>query len=64
MDRDYRGGIGVVLFNHGDEDFVVNKGDRIAQIICEEIRYPTVLETKSLDMTARGFAGFGSTGKY
>jgi dUTP pyrophosphatase len=62
VDEDYRGNIGVVLFNHGDEDFVVAKGDRIAQLICEKICYPEVVEVKSLNESERGEQGFGSTG--
>ena len=44
IDRDYRGNVGVVLFNHGPEPFKVNKGDRIAQLICERIAYPELVE--------------------
>ncbi|XP_026761474.1 deoxyuridine 5'-triphosphate nucleotidohydrolase [Galleria mellonella] len=62
IDEDYRGNIGVVLFNHSDEDFHVKKGDRIAQLICEKIFYPTVIEVKNLTETKRGEGGFGSTG--
>lgn len=46
MDADYRGNIGVVLFNHGSEDFVIKEGDRIAQLICERILYPSVQEVE------------------
>lgn len=63
IDADYRGNLGVILFNFGIEDFVVNRGDRIAQLICERITIPQILEaSKPLDSTARGAAGFGSTG--
>ncbi|XP_053615702.1 deoxyuridine 5'-triphosphate nucleotidohydrolase [Plodia interpunctella] len=62
IDEDYRGNIGVVLFNHSDEDFQVKKGDRIAQLICERIYYPEVEEVKTLNETKRGENGFGSTG--
>ncbi|XP_059051986.1 deoxyuridine 5'-triphosphate nucleotidohydrolase [Achroia grisella] len=62
IDEDYRGNIGVILFNHSDEDFHVKKGDRIAQLICEKIFYPTVVEVKGLTETKRGEGGFGSTG--
>lgn len=44
IDSDYRGNVGVILFNHSDEDFTVNKGDRVAQLICEKIVYPEVVE--------------------
>lgn len=62
VDEDYRGNIGVVMFNHSDVDFPVTKGDRIAQFICERIFYPTLEEVKSLSGTERGAGGFGSTG--
>jgi dUTP pyrophosphatase len=62
VDEDYRGNIGVILFNHADEDFIVTKGDRIAQLICEKICYPEAVEVKTLDESERGAAGFGSTG--
>ncbi|XP_064548591.1 uncharacterized protein dUTPase [Drosophila montana] len=62
VDEDYRGNLGVVLFNHSDTDFEVNRGDRIAQFICELIFYPEPKEVDKLDDTERGDAGFGSTG--
>lgn len=63
IDADYRGGINVILINHGQEDFVVNNGDRIAQMIIAKYERATWQEVKSLDKTARGDGGFGSTGK-
>ena len=62
VDSDYRGKVGVVLFNHGDQDFVVKMGDRIAQLILEKIDTPPVEEVQGLDNTVRGTGGFGSTG--
>nr|XP_014099033.2 deoxyuridine 5'-triphosphate nucleotidohydrolase isoform X1 [Bactrocera oleae] len=62
VDEDYRGNLGVVLFNHSDEDFEVKRGDRIAQFICERIFYPELEEVDKLDETERGAGGFGSTG--
>lgn len=62
VDQDYRGNVGVVLFNFGDSDFAVKKGDRIAQLICEKIAYPELEESQTLDVTERGDGGFGSTG--
>lgn len=62
IDEDYRGNVGVVLFNHGPADFIINRGDRIAQLICERIFYPKLEEVKVLTETARGEGGFGSTG--
>ncbi|VDD80665.1 unnamed protein product [Mesocestoides corti] len=62
VDQDYRGTIGVVLFNFSDEDFNVKQGDRIAQMICERIFIPTLEETQNLGETERGSSGYGSTG--
>lgn len=62
VDADYRGNVGVILFNLSDQDFQVNVGDRIAQLILERIVTPEVLEVENLDDTARGVGGFGSTG--
>ncbi|XP_054711404.1 deoxyuridine 5'-triphosphate nucleotidohydrolase-like [Uloborus diversus] len=46
VDEDYRGNLGVVLFNFGEENFQVSKGDRIAQLICEQICYPDIEEVE------------------
>ncbi|KAL7741762.1 hypothetical protein ACLKA6_000371 [Drosophila palustris] len=62
VDEDYRGNLGVVLFNHADVDFEVKRGDRIAQFICERIFYPELEQVDKLEDTVRGEAGFGSTG--
>ncbi|KAI3439635.1 Deoxyuridine 5'-triphosphate nucleotidohydrolase (dUTPase) [Psidium guajava] len=62
IDADYRGPVGVILFNHSDIDFAVNVGDRIAQLIIEKIMTPDVDEVEDLDSTLRGEDGFGSTG--
>uniref|UniRef100_A0A8C6C0C2 Deoxyuridine 5'-triphosphate nucleotidohydrolase n=1 Tax=Monodon monoceros TaxID=40151 RepID=A0A8C6C0C2_MONMO len=62
IDEDYRGNVGVVLFNFGKEKFDVEKGDRIARLICERIFYPEIEEVQVLDNTERGSGGFGSTG--
>lgn len=63
IDADYRGNVGIVLFNHSNEDFKVLPGDRVAQLICEQILYPELQEDSSLGNTIRGNGGFGSTGK-
>ncbi|XP_035508276.1 deoxyuridine 5'-triphosphate nucleotidohydrolase, mitochondrial isoform X2 [Morone saxatilis] len=63
VDEDYRGNVGVVLFNFSKETFEVNKGDRVAQLVCERICYPDLVEKETLDETERGAGGFGSTGK-
>ena len=63
IDQDYRGNIGVILFNFGDEPFEVKQGDRIAQFILEKICIPElVMSEETLPDTIRGHAGFGSTG--
>jgi len=46
VDEDYRGNIGVVLFNHSDKPFNISRGDRIAQLICQQICYPELEEVK------------------
>lgn len=60
IDYDYRGNVGVILFNFGDSDFEVKKGDRISQLTCKKIHYPELQEVESLMVTSR--EGFGSTG--
>ena len=61
VDSDYRGEIKVVLFNHSAEDFAVQAGDRIAQLILERIKTPQVKKVATLDDIDRGAHGFGST---
>jgi len=64
IDCDYRAEIGVILFNHSNDDFNVNEGDRIAQLIFEKIYtcIPEEVEYSALTDTQRGVGGFGSTG--
>ena len=62
VDSDYRGEVGVILFNHGDQDFEVKMGDRIIQLILEKIDTPRVEEVQDLGNAVRGTGGFGSTG--
>jgi dUTP pyrophosphatase len=62
VDADYRGNVGVVLFNHGDKDFAVAPGDRVAQLVLEKVDMAAVNEAAELPDTARGEGGFGSTG--
>lgn len=62
IDADYRGPVGVILFNFSDKDFKINAGDRIAQLILERIVTPEVVQVDDLDVTTRGAGGFGSTG--
>ena len=62
IDSDYRGEIGVLLFNFGDNDFIIAEGMRVAQLIIEKIMIPTLIETDELEDTLRGSQGYGSTG--
>lgn len=62
IDADYRGEIKVIAINHGEEDFVVNHGDRIAQMVIAPVTQFPVVEVDELDETDRGEGGFGSTG--
>jgi len=62
IDKDYRGEVGVVMFNHANTDYSVKKGDRVAQLVLERIFTPPVVEVDDLDSTVRGEGGFGSTG--
>ena len=63
IDSDYRGEVGVILFNFGDEDFRVNRGDRIAQMVICSLPDTVLVETVDLDGTDRGPGGFGHTGR-
>ena len=63
IDSDYRGEVKVIMYNHGGEDFIINNGDRIAQIVLAPVMKIELVETKSLPKTLRGKGGFGSTGK-
>ena len=63
IDSDYRGEIKVIIYNHGDADFVVNNGDRIAQMILTPVFKMKLEEADKLPETMRGDGGFGSTGK-
>ena len=62
IDADYTGPIGIVLFNHGDQDFQIKEGDRIAQLILEQVANRPVIQVQELTQTTRGDKGFGSTG--
>ena len=63
IDSDYRGELKIILFNHGKEDFIINNGDRIAQMVLVPIVKMEFEEVDSLPNTVRGQGGFGSTGK-
>ena len=62
IDSDYRGEIKAILINHGQEDFVVERGMRIAQMVVAKYERIVLEEVSSLDDTTRGEKGFGSTG--
>ena len=62
IDSDYRGEIAVGLYNSSDVPFTVHRGDRIAQLMFLPVYTATLIEAASLDETARGAGGFGSTG--
>ena len=63
IDSDYRGEIKVIIYNHGKTDFIVNNGDRIAQMVLSPVIKMELNETDNLPETIRGEGGFGSTGK-
>ena len=62
IDSDYRGEVKVILANLGSESFAIARGDRIAQLVPAPVQRATLSEVESLDETARGSGGFGSTG--
>ena len=64
IDSDYRGEIKVIVYNHGNEDFIINNDDRIAQMVLTPILKVEFEETEDLPKTMRGEGGFGSTGKW
>ena len=63
IDSDYRGELKVILFNHGNNNFLINNKDRIAQMILIPVIKMSLEETDNLPETIRGEGGFGSTGK-
>lgn len=63
IDSDYRGEVKVILFNFGNEDFIIHRGDRIAQIVITEIVTANIIESSDLNSSSRGEGGFGHTGK-
>ena len=64
IDSDYRGEVKIILFNHGNENFIINKNDRIAQMVLTPIIKMELEETSELPDSIRGEGGFGSTGKW
>lgn len=63
IDSDYRGEVGIILINHGNEPFRITHGERVAQMVFATVTRCEFVETTSLTETERGAGGFGSTGK-
>jgi len=63
IDSDYRGEIKIILFNHGNSDFIINNKDRVAQMILMPVHKMDLEEVENLPDTLRGKGAFGSTGK-
>jgi len=63
IDADYRGEIKVLLINLGEEEFIIKRGDRIAQMVISQVVRVEWEEVEELSTTSRGEGGFGSTGK-
>ena len=63
IDAKYRGEIQVLLFNHSDKDFIIEPGDRIAQLLIQKVESINFLPVDDLDETERNKGGFGSTGR-
>ena len=63
IDSDYRGEVGVILINHGQVAFEIQRGERIAQMVIAPYAQAVMAEVEALDETARGAGGFGSTGR-
>ena len=64
IDSDYRGEIKIILFNHGSENFIINKNDRVAQMVLTPVMEMELEEANELPKSVRGEGGFGSTGKW
>jgi len=62
IDSDYRGEVKVLAINHGEEEFTISHGDRIAQMVIAPVSQAKIHEVQSLDETERSEGGFGSTG--
>jgi dUTP pyrophosphatase len=63
IDADYRGELKIILINLGEADFVIRRGDRIAQMVIAPVTRATIQQVETLDETGRGGGGFGSTGR-
>jgi dUTP pyrophosphatase len=64
IDAGYRGEIGVIIINHGQEDYTIEKGKKVAQMVFNKIEAVNFEEVEDLDDTTRGEGGFGSTGQH
>ena len=64
IDAGYRGEVGVIMFNHGPEDFAVKRGERIAQMVIAALPEVEIERVSELNASDRGAGGFGSTGKH
>ena len=64
IDSDYRGELKIIIFNHGNHDFIVNNDDRVAQMVLTPVAKMELKEANELPKTLRGEGGFGSTGKW
>jgi dUTP pyrophosphatase len=62
IDSDYRGELGIIIINHGNEDFIVTAGDRIAQLVIAPVQKAILEQVEQLDATERNDGGFGHTG--
>jgi dUTP pyrophosphatase len=62
VDSDYRGEVNAILINHSKEDYTINRGDRIAQMVIASVITDDFIEVETLDETDRGSGGFGHTG--
>jgi dUTP pyrophosphatase len=62
IDSDYRGEVKVLLINHGQSPVVLNRGDRIAQLLISPVAHAKIVQVEKVDDTARGEGGFGHTG--
>ena len=63
VDSDYRGELKIIIFNHGNHDFIINNDDRVAQMVLTPVAKMELEEANELPKTLRGEGGFGSTGK-
>ncbi len=62
IDSDYRGEIGLIVVNHGEQEAVINPGDRVGQLVITPVVRAELVEVEELDATRRGSGGFGHTG--